>query len=412
MSPYPSPFGRSIAARSWQGILVATSLLMGLTGCQSLLLTTRLDPLENRAEKQEVALAAKVYQEVLETEPKSQNVQFTQMLDRVGHRIASAAKRPDFQWEFALLSGPRQDAFCLPGGKVVVYEGLMPICGTEAGLAVVLAHEVAHVLSAHGSERMAYKIQAAEGAPAFGRLVIGRDSKRIEMMKSVYGLGTQAESHLPFSRTQEEEADSIGVLLMARAGYDPQEAPRFWTRFQLASSSKTPDLLSKHPHDDIRTAKLNEIVPRAWTVYQNASLKHGLGERVPTPALVQHVAKPTNLAHATPEITAPVLTTPTATATPPTNIAAMTIAPAPVVQSEPAATPALADLAASLPNLGAPTIEGTFQPPVSAPIVTASFRNVAPSQSAAPASPTAVVPADEISAPASAANGGWKPHQE
>ncbi len=408
MSPYPSPFGRSIAARSWQGILVTTSLLMGLTGCQSLLLTTRFDPLENRAEKQEVALAAKVYQEVLETEPKSQNVQFTQMLDRVGHRIASAAKRPDFRWEFALLSGPRQDAYCLPGGKVVVYEGLMPVCGTEAGLAVVLAHEVAHVLSAHGSERMAYQIQAAEGAPAFGRLVIGRDSKRIEMMKNVYGLGTQAESHLPFSRTQEEEADSIGVLLMARAGYDPQEAPRFWTRFQQASSSKTPDLLSKHPNDETRTAKLNEIVPRAWTVYQNASLKHGLGERVPTPALVARAAHPAAQA----QITTAVVTTPTATATPPSNIAAMTIAPAPVVQSEPDAMTALDDLAALLPNLGDPTIEGTFQPPVSAPIVTASFRNVAPSQSAAPAFPAAVVPADEISAPASAATDGWKPHQE
>lgn len=412
MSPSPSPFGRPDAARSWQGILVATSLLMGLTGCQSLLLTTRLDPLENRAEKQEIALAAKVYQEVLETEPKSQNVQFTQMLDRVGHRIAAAAKRPDFQWEFAMLSGPRQDAYCLPGGKVVVYEGLLPVCGNEAGLAVVLAHEVAHVLSAHGSERMAYQIQAAEGAPAFGRLVIGRDSKRIEMMKNVYGLGTQAESHLPFSRTQEEEADSIGVLLMARAGYDPQEAPRFWTRFQQASTSKTPDLLSKHPHDETRTAKLNEIVPRALTVYQSASLKHGLGERVPTPALAQHVAKPTALASTATDLTTPAVTTPTATATPPSKIAAMTIALAPVVQTAPAATLALADNAASLPNLGAPTIEGTFQPPVSAPIVTASFQKVAPSKSAAPASPAAVVPAEEISPPASAATGGWKPHQE
>ncbi len=456
MPQFPLPFDRSVTARSWQWILFATSMFMGLAGCQSVLLTTRFQPSENWHEKQEVELGAKVYQEVLATEPKSQDAALCQLLDRVGQRLAAASDRPDYQWEFTLLSGPRRDAHCLPGGKLVVYEGLLPVCAHEAGLAVVMSHEIAHILSHHGSQRMSGKIRATEGDPSFARIQVGRDSKRIEMMKSVYGLGTHDSSYVPFSRTQEDEADSIGLLLMARAGYDPQEAPRFWDRFQPGTGPAGLDLLSKHASHDARTAKLREIVPRALSVYQNAPQRYGLGEPLsqtapaesgvsrdrdqvvevaPTaPATVRAA-----LTTATPSQTSPPASVETRPDTP-SSISAVSIAPAPIVQVGPGETPAQTPVnttsrvvnSFAWAEFGAPTEQGTHQPAAARSIVTASLEVVAAEdteapveapvsvpeldlltvEALAPALPDSEAPDETAAPPVREETGDWQPHHE
>ncbi len=432
MLQFPLPFNHSVAARSWPGILVATSLYMGLTGCPSVLLTTRDQPRENWHDKQEVELGAKVYQEILATEPKSQDAQLSQMLDRVGQRIAAASDRPDFQWEFTLLSGPKRDAYCLPGGKVVVYEGLLPVCAHEAGLAVVLSHEIAHILSHHGSVRLSGKMRAIEGDAAFARIQVGRDSERMEMLKSIYGLRKQNASYVPFSRTQEDEADSIGLLLMARAGYDPQEAPRFWDRFQSGTGPAGRDLLSKHPLNDNRAAKLSEIVPRALSVYQNASQQYGVGERLQPEAFAEldlEPEVPLLQRQATP---APVVTVPAHTAPLRSSIAAVTIAPAPIVQvglaEIPVGTSPPVDTSFSWADFGDLTVERTIEPPASPPIVTASLEVIAPPEAKASedaqVSPTEHdwMVEEELSTASPAPQaaplpvledaGDWKPHHE
>lgn len=394
--------------RPGQCLLLVTAFVVWFSGCQSVFLTGR-QQLDILPEKQEVALGTKAYQEVLQTEPKSQNAHLEQMLDRVGQRIAAVSERPDFEWEFTLLSGPTQNAFCLPGGKVAVYEGILPVCANEAGLAVVMSHEIAHALARHGGERMTHQMAAEGGEWALGRIIGTGESKKVAIMKNVYGLGAQYGVLLPFSRTQEAEADSIGLLLMARAGYDPEEAPRFWERFSQTSGENLPELLSTHPSDEIRSAKLQEIVPRAMSVYQSASQRHGLGEQIPMQALAVVTPKPvvapveaapatvaaSAIAPATPPTPAAASVVPVA-ALASTAISAVTVAPAPIVQTTPVpasgTTPAPTDIAISLPNLGAPTVEGTPVAPSDSPVVTAS----ASVESSAPAVVTA---AHEVPAP-------------
>lgn len=435
-------------ARSGQSLLLATAFVVWFSGCQSVSLTGRRQ-LDILPEKQEISLGAKAYQEVLQTEPKSQNAHLEQMLDRVGQRIAAVSERPDFEWEFTLLSGPTQNAFCLPGGKVAVYEGILPVCANEAGLAVVMSHEIAHALARHGSERMTHQMAAEGGEWALGRIIGTGETQKVAMMKNVYGLGAQYGVLLPFSRTQEAEADSIGLLLMARAGYDPQEAPRFWERFSQTSGEKLPELLSTHPSDETRSAKLQEIVPRAMSVYQSASQRHGLGEQIPMQALAVLTPKPVAVPAA--PATASALATAITPVTPPTvepaatlapsTVSAVTVAPAPIVQTAPVAatspvptaTPAQTGIAVALPNLGAPTVEGTAGTPAVSPVVTAAASGEStaptvltaahevpapltppsPAVSDKPAWPPIVgSPPEASQAPVLEASSDWKPHAE
>ncbi len=450
MSRFPCLAVRLRAIYSVRSQIFGMFLWMGLSGCQSVFLSGR-PQLDLLPEKQEIALGVKAYQEVLQTEPKSQNAHLSQMLDRVGQRLAAVSERPEFQWEFTLLSGPTANAFCLPGGKVAVYEGILPVCSNEAGLAVVMSHEIAHALSRHGGERMTHQMAAESGDWALSRILENRDAQHIEMVKTVYGLGSQYGVLLPFSRTQEAEADSIGLLLMARAGYDPQEAPRFWARFSQTSGTKTPELLSSHPSDETRTAKLIEIVPRALSVYQSAPQRHGLGEQIPMQALAQLVPKGAPPLQTPPPQaegiaisasltastkTAPVVAVPVTPELAASKIGAMTVAPAPIVQTTAtakiASPPVTPNTVRSSPEFGAPTVESTLLPPAPALIVSASAETVAASHpiitalatetstqpgtvtesQLGPVSPLPEVAADETPASSPEASDGWKPHAE
>lgn len=292
MSPRES-HARSLMWFRFLAPLSVLALCLVVWGCRQVPISGRrqlLGPGEllGSAEAREIQMGAAAYQEVLTTEPVSRNQRYSEMIERVGRRIAAVAGRDDYDWEFKVIASPTQNAFCLPGGKVAFYEGIIPVCESEAGVAVVMSHEIAHALARHGGERMAHA-QAQHlgkaGVDLAGRW-FSKDSydKNREIIQTAYGLGSQYGAILPFSRKHESEADLIGIRLMAKAGYDPSEAPRFWERFAAAKSGGTgqPEWMSTHPSDSRRSSDLRQALPEAMTLYNAAAEQHGLGERVVT----------------------------------------------------------------------------------------------------------------------------------
>jgi len=259
-------------------------LMLGAASCCCGCRTT---PITNRKqllllpEKQEIALGLSAYEEAVKQEPHSTNLHFIEMVNRVGLRLAEVADQPDYQWEFRVLASPTQNAFCLPGGKVAVYEGILPVCANEAGLAVVMSHEIAHALARHGGERISQNY-AVEGVRQAVQYVANKkELKNEEVILQAYGVASKYGVILPYSRKHESEADHMGVMLMGKAGYDPVEAPRFWTRFAGASQgTKPPEFLSTHPSDERRAKDLEQLLPQATELYTQAPDKHGLGETV------------------------------------------------------------------------------------------------------------------------------------
>lgn len=242
-------------------------------------------PLIGMPESQEIQMGLDAYAGVLKEEPLSSNERYVEMVRRVGNRIAAAAQRDDYNWEFNVVAKDVQNAFALPGGKVVVYEGMLPVCQSEAGLAVVMSHEVAHALARHGGERMAAqkaKNFGSAGIDLAGRWIKGDEyDKHQELVQVAYNMGSEYLGVLPYSRLHESEADQIGLKLMAMAGYDPSEAPKFWERFAAAKSgSQTIEWVSTHPSDSRRAADLRARVPEALKLYEQAPEKAGLGEPI------------------------------------------------------------------------------------------------------------------------------------
>ena len=257
-------------------------------GCRSAPVTQRKQ-LVLIPEGQELALGADSYREVLAGSPRSTNRQYIDMVNRVGQRIAEAANRPDYRWEFNVIASDQQNAFCLPGGKVAVYEGILPICGDEAGVAVVVSHEVAHAVARHGSERMSQQMVANGVSMMMNQITRKQEEYNRKLIQQAYGVASQYGAVLPFSRKHELEADHIGLILMAKAGYDPSAAPRFWDRFAAASQGgETPEFLSTHPTDQRRSDELRKALPEAMDLYASAAVKIGFGQSIAAvPAGVQ-----------------------------------------------------------------------------------------------------------------------------
>ena len=191
------------------------------------------------------------------------------MVARVGARIADAAQKwltseghpnylDDYQWEYNLVADNSVNAWCMPGGKIVVYTGILPVTKTEAGLAVVMGHEVSHALLNHGQQRMSAGILQQLGAA--GVSILTGDS---QLAMTAYGLGSNLLGTLPFSRSNESEADHYGLILMAIAGYNPDEAPPFWERMAAMGGGGTPQFLSTHPSDTTRIKQLRDWIPEA-----------------------------------------------------------------------------------------------------------------------------------------------------
>ncbi|QDU26303.1 TPR repeat-containing protein YfgC precursor [Anatilimnocola aggregata] len=306
-------------------------LAAGLTavGCQSAPLTGRKQMLL-MPESQEVSMGLTAFNDVTEKEPPSQNTTYIDLVERVGKRIAAVADKPDYKWEFKVIESDQQNAFCLPGGKVAVYEGIIPVCATEAGLAVVMSHEIAHALARHGGERMSQNMAVDGVKQAVSYVMQNQDQIRKDIVMQAYGVSSQYGVLLPYSRKHESEADHIGLILLAKAGYDPREAPRFWTRFGEAKQGQQQlEFMSTHPSDKNRAADLAALVPEAMALFEAAPEKIGLGPNIdPPPAMV--ATKPEEpVATPTEEVTQPSTTVPGAA--PPAAASATTGAsPAPV----------------------------------------------------------------------------------
>jgi len=224
-------------------------------------------------------LGADAYQEILADEKVSNDPRLTRILDRVGARLAKVSNQPGFEWEFKVIDNPEMvNAFCLPGGKVAVYTGILPIADTEAGLAVVVGHEIAHATARHGAERMSQQLGANMALEAAS---IGlQNNKNHDAIMAGLGIGATVGVLLPYSRTHESEADKIGLTYMAKAGYDPNEAARFWERMDaMAQGSRPPQLLSTHPSPDKRSEELERMVADVMSLYRS-SPKYGLGAKI------------------------------------------------------------------------------------------------------------------------------------
>ena len=256
------------STRSLISSAVLAVLLVFSAGCHTVPETGRLQ-FNAMSSSEEMQLGLKSFDKLKKDVPISKDATATALVQKVGKRIAAVAPLPDAQWEFVLFESKEANAFCLPGGKVGVYTGLLPITRNEAGLATVIGHEVAHAVARHGGERITTDI----GLQLLGQGVsyATAESKYQAAAVQVYGLGSQLAVALPYSRLQESEADRIGLLYMARAGYDPQEAVFFWERFSdydKQGGDTTPYLFRTHPVNKDRIADLQKWLPNAKAQYR------------------------------------------------------------------------------------------------------------------------------------------------
>jgi predicted Zn-dependent protease len=248
--------------------LAAGAALLCFAACAKVQYTNR-SQFNLISEDQEKQLGDQAYADVLKQTPLSKNQQWQARVRAVGARIKAAADKPDYQWQFNVLASSEVNAFCLPGGKVAFYEGIMPVTGNDAGIAVVMGHEVAHALAHHGAERMTQ----SEGAEMLGALLqagLGNADPAVRNgVLQAYGVGANYGVMLPWGRAQESEADHIGLILMAKAGYDPHEAVTFWEKMsKLGGGKAPPEFLSTHPSDEHRIAQIKAWLPEAMTYYK------------------------------------------------------------------------------------------------------------------------------------------------
>ncbi len=252
------------------GALVISCSSVPLTGRSQLLLVS---------EQSMQQLGSSQYREVIAQGPLSSDAARTAELREVGRRISQAVEtyvrqigQPEltagFEWEFNLIESDQVNAWCLPGGKVAFYTGILPICQGADGIAVVMGHEVAHALARHGSERASQALVQQAGALTLEAFLIGQSAESSDLYRIAYGLGTQYGAMLPFSRAHESEADRMGLIFMAMAGYDPREAPLFWKRMSENSGAKPPEWASTHPSDQKRVADLERYLAEALGYYK------------------------------------------------------------------------------------------------------------------------------------------------
>ncbi len=220
-----------------------------------------------------MSMSLQEYSKFLKEHELSKNSADTAMVKKVGDKIAKAVTRyfaeknmnhllRDYSWEFNLVKDETKNAWCMPGGKVVVYEGIMPIAKTEQGLAVIMGHEIAHAVAKHGNERMSQGLIVQAGSAALSVATKDQSVGKKQLFMTAFGVGAQLGFMLPYSRIHEKEADYLGLVFMTMAGYDPHEAISFWERM-LKSSDKnnTPEFLSTHPCEEIRISDIKKAIP-------------------------------------------------------------------------------------------------------------------------------------------------------
>ena len=257
--------------------VASTALVLVLCACTTVPVTGRRS-LNLVSNQQLITLSDEAYDDILANSKLSNDSQAITMVHRVGGNIAQATEEyleangystAGYKWEFNVIADDDTvNAFAMPGGKIAVYTGILPIAQSDTGLAVVMAHEVAHVLAGHANERYSQALLAQAGGSALN-VAFGEDAGLGgKLLQQLYGAGVQVCALFPFSRLQESEADVIGLTLMALAGYDPREAIPFWQRMNASGGARPPQFLSTHPDPENRIARMQENLPDAIAIYE------------------------------------------------------------------------------------------------------------------------------------------------
>jgi predicted Zn-dependent protease len=259
-------------------LLIVSSMV--IVSCSTVPVTGRRQ-LNLVPQSQMLSMSFQEYGTFLQQNKVSTNQEQTALVKRVGGRIQGAVERyfaekgisdqlSGYKWEFNLVESNEVNAWCMPGGKVVVYTGILPVTNDEDGLAVVLGHEIAHAVAQHGNERMSQGLLAQLGGMALNEALANKPEQTRQLWMTAFGAGVQVGALLPFSRTQESEADHLGLIFMAMAGYDPQTAVPFWQRMaQLSAGKAPPEFLSTHPSDQSRIEKIKAELPEALQYYKH-----------------------------------------------------------------------------------------------------------------------------------------------
>ncbi len=261
------------------GLLLAL-LMVGVIGwaCSTVPITGRKQ-LNIIPDSEMLSMSYQQYDQFLTENKKSTDAEKTAMIQRVGRRIQGAveqymrdtnniAQLDGYKWEFNLVESDEMNAWCMPGGKVVFYTGILPVCKDESGIAVVMGHEVAHAVAKHGSERMSQGLLAQMGGVALSEALKSEPEQTQALAMTAFGVGAQYGALLPFSRKQESEADHLGLIFMAMAGYDPNVAVPFWERMAQGGGAKPPEFMSTHPSDQTRINDLKALMPEAMKYYK------------------------------------------------------------------------------------------------------------------------------------------------
>lgn len=260
-------------------LFIAVFACLLLTACSTVPVTGR-SQLNLIPGSSMLSMSAQQYGTFLKENKLSQNQQQTASVKRVGTQIQGAVERyfassglqdylSKYKWEFNLVEDKQINAWCMPGGKVVVYTGIMPIARDDAGLAVVMGHEIAHAIAEHGNERMSQGLLAQLGGTALATALSTQPDATRQLWMSVYGVGAQYGALMPYGRMQESEADHLGLVFMTMAGYDPNAAVAFWERMAAQKGGKAPpEFLSTHPADATRIANIKRLIPEVLAKYQ------------------------------------------------------------------------------------------------------------------------------------------------
>ncbi len=277
---------------SYKNFLFFSLLLLILFSCAKVPITGR-NQLTLIPDYQLISMSEKAYRDFLEKHKQCPpNSSGSRMVQRVGTRISRAVERfmyetgqsdriRGFQWEFHLVCDKKINAWCMPGGKVVVYKGILPVAKNETGLAVVLGHEIAHAIANHASERMSQQLLLQLGGEVLSIATGSTNPATRRLLFQLYGLGANVGVLLPYSRIQEYEADHLGLIFMAIAGYDPRQAIAFWERMAKAGKNKPrpPEFLSTHPSDTSRIQKIRQYIPEAMRYYNRYLQEQGYSNK-------------------------------------------------------------------------------------------------------------------------------------
>lgn len=273
--------GRNATRSSLRGLCCALTLAAFVIGCGQVPITHRKG-LRLVPGSQLLALSFQQYADTLKKSTLSQDTEEAAMVRTVGEKIAGSAEEflrdsgeerqiSNYQWEFNLIEDDSAvNAWCMPGGKVAVYTGILPVTKDETGLAVVVGHEVAHAIADHGNERMSQGLLTEMGGMALSVALAQKPQRTRELFMTAFGIGANVGFVLPYSRLHESEADQIGLMLMARAGYDPREAIAFWERMEQKGGSRPPEFLSTHPASGTRIANIKAHVAEALPYYEKS----------------------------------------------------------------------------------------------------------------------------------------------